>query len=137
MTIDLEAIKARDAQDMPALPTLDLFAQQHPADEELRNAIAMIRDRHELLEEVKRLRDCLLGVASCGTCSACRGAALLALGTSEFHATGADRQREPEWAEVCCTNPSCRGRQNGGAGFKTMVRRGGEARAECNECFCR
>lgn len=79
MSIDLEAIKARSAADMPVLPTMELFAQQYPADEELRNAITMIRDRHDLLEEVNRLQECLRGVASCGTCSACRGAALLAL----------------------------------------------------------
>lgn len=79
MSIDLEAIKARSAADMQIIPCMELFAQNYPADEELRNAIAMIRDRHYLLEEVQRLRECLRGVASCGTCSACRGAALLAL----------------------------------------------------------
>jgi hypothetical protein len=39
MNIDLEAMEARSAADMPALATLELFAQHNPADETLRDTI--------------------------------------------------------------------------------------------------
>lgn len=42
-----------------------------------------------------------------------------------------------EWVEVHCTNPTCRGRRNGGKGFTVVVPKNKKEKAECNECFCR
>ena len=52
--IDLDAIRARDAADMEVLPGLEAYAQ-HVDDEELRNAIHMVRDRRALLAHVDAL----------------------------------------------------------------------------------
>ena len=53
--IDLDAIRARDAADMPLLPSLQGILQ-HVPDEELRQAILQITDRNELLTYVDALR---------------------------------------------------------------------------------
>lgn len=42
-----------------------------------------------------------------------------------------------EWVEAHCTNPSCRGKRNGGRGFVVVVPKGKENNAQCNECYCR
>jgi hypothetical protein len=40
-----------------------------------------------------------------------------------------------EWVSARCTSKSCRGRRITGMGFQTLVQRGQEAHALCNECF--
>jgi hypothetical protein len=44
------------------------------------NTVPPHDDPQSLLLEIERLRACLRGIASCATCDACRGAALMVLG---------------------------------------------------------
>lgn len=64
--IDLDAIRKRDAADMEILPALEDTALCID-DEELRNAIHMVRDRNGLLTYIDKLREAA-GKVTCHRC---------------------------------------------------------------------